>query len=78
MPSVNQGGIKYHFFESLVWLDQGLNPGLPGHWQTQWLSSLEIEAANRVRILNQAACILHSANILGEMYESIFSSAMGK
>ena len=24
-----QGWIKYHFFESLVWLDLGLNPGLP-------------------------------------------------
>ena len=22
------------FFESLVWPDLGLNPGLPGHWQT--------------------------------------------
>ena len=22
------------FFESLVWLDLGLNPGLPGHWRT--------------------------------------------
>ena len=21
-------------FESLIWLDLGLNPGLPGHWQT--------------------------------------------
>ena len=21
------------FFESFVWLDLGLNPGLPGHWQ---------------------------------------------
>ena len=31
--SVNQGGIKYHFL-SLVWLDVGLNPGLPGHWWT--------------------------------------------
>ena len=30
--SVKQGGIKYHF-ESLVWLDLGLNPGLPGYWR---------------------------------------------
>ena len=29
MLSVKQGSIKYHFFKSLVWLDQGLNPGLP-------------------------------------------------
>ena len=34
MLSVKQGGIKYHFLESLVWLDLGLNPGLPGHWRT--------------------------------------------
>ena len=27
LQSVKQGGIKYHFFESLVWLDLGLNPG---------------------------------------------------
>ena len=27
MLSVKQGGIKYNFFESLVSLDQGLNPG---------------------------------------------------
>ena len=29
MLSVKQGGIKYHFLKSLVWLDLGLNPGLP-------------------------------------------------
>ena len=34
MLSVKQGGIKYHFFESLVWLDLGLNFGLPDHWRT--------------------------------------------
>ena len=34
MLSVKQGGIKYHFFESLVWFDLGLNPGLPDHWWT--------------------------------------------
>ena len=32
--NVKQGGIKYHFYESLVWLDLGLNAGLPGHKQT--------------------------------------------
>ena len=32
--SVKQGGIKYHFLKSLVWLDLGLNPGLLGHWRT--------------------------------------------
>ena len=32
--SVKQGAIKYHFFKSLVWLDLGLNPGLPDHWRT--------------------------------------------
>ena len=35
MLSVKPGSIKYHFFfESLVWLDLWLNPGLPSHWQT--------------------------------------------
>ena len=34
MLSVKQGDLKYHFFESLVWLDLGLNPALPGYWQT--------------------------------------------
>ena len=33
MPSVKQGSIKNHF-ESLVWLNLGLNPGLPDHWRT--------------------------------------------
>ena len=32
MLSVKQGGIQIPFFESLVWLDLGLNPGLSGHW----------------------------------------------
>ena len=36
------------FFESLVWLDQGLNPDLPGHWLTlnslgQWPGSIYFE-----------------------------------
>ena len=34
MLSVKQGSIKYHFFESLVWLSLGLNPGLLDHWRT--------------------------------------------
>ena len=43
MQNVEQRGIKYHFFESLVRLDLGSNAGLPGHWQTlypqgQWVS----------------------------------------
>ena len=32
--SVMQGGIKYLFFQSLVWLDLGLNPGFPDDWWT--------------------------------------------
>ena len=36
MLSVKQEGIKYHFSESLVWLDLGLNPSLPDHWCTLW------------------------------------------
>ena len=45
--SVEQGGIKYHFFfKSFVLLDLGLNPGLPDHWWTlyplgQWASRLQ-------------------------------------
>ena len=34
MLSVKQDSIKYLFFESLVWLDLGLKPGLLGHWRT--------------------------------------------
>ena len=46
---VLKGRIKYHFFESLVRLDQGLNPGLrtigehttywyeTGHWHDGWI-----------------------------------------
>ena len=34
MLNVKQSGIKYHFFESLVWLDLRLNPSLLDHWQT--------------------------------------------
>ena len=34
MLSVKQGGIKYHFLKSLVWINLGLNPCLPEHWQT--------------------------------------------
>ena len=32
--NVKQGDIKYHFFEFLVRLNLGWNPGLLGHWQT--------------------------------------------
>ena len=31
MMSVKREGIKYHFFEFLVWLDLRLNTGLPDH-----------------------------------------------
>ena len=34
MLTVKEGGIKYLFFESMVWLDLGLNHGLPNHWWT--------------------------------------------
>ena len=39
------------FFESLVWLDLGLNPGLPGHGQTlytldQWSGKLDSKEWN--------------------------------
>ena len=38
MLSVKQGGIRYHFLKSLVWLDLGLNPSLLDHWRTlYWL-----------------------------------------
>ena len=32
--SVKQGDIKYPFFESFVWPDQGLDSNLPAHWLT--------------------------------------------
>ena len=32
MLSVKHGGIKYHFFYSLVLFNLGLNPGFPVHW----------------------------------------------
>ena len=39
MLSVKQGGIKYHFFESIVYqrLNLGLNHSLPDHWRTLYL-----------------------------------------
>ena len=40
MLSVKQGGIKCVFFESLVWLDLGLNPSLPDHWQKDDIKSI--------------------------------------
>ena len=44
MLSVKQGSYQLPFFESLVWLNLRLNPGLPDHWRTlyslsQWPSS---------------------------------------
>ena len=45
--SIMQGAIKYHFFQSLVWLDLRLNTDLPGHWRTlyplvQWVGFIYI------------------------------------
>ena len=34
MVNIKQEDIKYHFLESLVWLDLGLNPSLPDRWLT--------------------------------------------
>ena len=47
MLSVKQGGIKYYFFEYLVWLDLRLNPYLPGYWPTlyplgQWIYIIHV------------------------------------
>ena len=36
MLSVKQGGIKCHFFESLVWLDLGSNPSFLDRWRTRY------------------------------------------
>ena len=44
MLGVKQHGIKYHFFESLVWLDLGLNSGFPDHLQTLPLQSNSCKA----------------------------------
>ena len=48
MLNVKQGDIKYHFFESLVQLDLGLNPGLLDHWQTLYPIGQHKKAATRV------------------------------
>ena len=48
LPSVKQGGIKYHFgWKSLVWHNLGLNTGLLDHWRTlyplgQWARKQQI------------------------------------
>ena len=34
MLSVKQGGIKYHFIDSLVRVDLGMSPSLPSHGRT--------------------------------------------
>ena len=46
MLSIKQGSFKYYFFESLAWLNLGLNPGLLGHWQT--LNPLVAQSAGAV------------------------------
>ena len=59
MLPVKQGLHQVPFFESLVWLNLGLNPGLPEHWRTlyslgeyccntaswglDWVASLSLE-----------------------------------
>ena len=43
------------------------------------LSSLEVDTAARVQILNEAVCVSHSANTLGKsMNPTILPTAMGK
>ena len=49
MLSVRQGGIKYHFLQSLVWLDLGMNPGPPDHWRTLY-SLAQCPGDNNCRI----------------------------
>ena len=39
MLSVKKGGIKDHFFESLIWLNQWLKPDLPDQRRTLYSSS---------------------------------------
>ena len=55
MQSVKQGRIKYHFLKSLVWLDLGLNAGLPDHWWT--LYPLDQWAGRRDIIIASINCI---------------------
>ena len=38
----------------------------------KWLSSLEMDTATRVQILDQTNCISHSTNTLGKKYESSY------
>ena len=49
MLSFKQSSMKYHFFESLVWLDQRLNPGLPTTLTIMPMSVSERNSAIRDR-----------------------------
>ena len=45
----------------------------------KWLSSLEMDTATRVQILDETDCISHSTNTLGKgVNPIIFPPAMGK
>ena len=44
MLNIKLGGIKYYFLKALVWLDLGLNPGLPDHCRKLYSFSLTDDA----------------------------------
>ena len=60
----------------LTWIHQcNLNVTLI----SSWLSSLEIDRATRVQILDNAVCISHGANILGKyLNPTILPQDIGK
>ena len=70
MLSVKQGGIKYHFFGSLVWLNLGLNTSRPDHWRTlySWPGSVIVYY---FQIWNKKECniiIRVNSSHMGPMY----------
>ena len=67
MLSVKQGGIRYHFFKSLVWLDLGLNPGLPDLWRTLFL----YQSINPDRL-----SIIWKSDLTNKMKRSFFLAAV--
>ena len=51
MLNVKQGSIKYHFSESLVWLNLGLNLDLPDHWRSEFKFTFGQKPSEKLWIL---------------------------
>ena len=76
MLSVKQGGIKYHFFVSLVWLDLGLNPGLLGHWNKK--NTISNQFLSGIRDSRKAGSLWGMMRGVGGVKESIHQSWLTK